>query len=44
LDAVLDRVVLESIGPKPRRIEEIRIGTTWRDVVADWDAGMNLHP
>jgi hypothetical protein len=44
LDAVLDRVVLESIGPKPRRIEEIRIGTTWRDVVADWDAGLNLHP
>jgi hypothetical protein len=44
LDAVLDRVVLESIGPKPRRIEEIRIGTTWRDVVSGWDAGMNLHP
>ncbi|MBU6303607.1 MAG: FecR domain-containing protein [Verrucomicrobia bacterium] len=44
LDAVLDRVVLESIGPKPRRIEEIRIGTTWRDVVAGWDAGMKLHP
>ncbi|RFC46956.1 MAG: FecR protein [Verrucomicrobia bacterium] len=37
LDAILDRVVLESIGPKPRRIEEIRIGTTWRDVVADWN-------
>ena len=44
LDAVLDRVVLESIGPKPRRIEEIRIGTTWRDVVAGWDPGMNLQP
>lgn len=44
LDAVFDRVVLESIGPKPRRIEEIRIGTTWRDVVSGWDAGMNLHP
>jgi hypothetical protein len=44
LEAVLDRVVLESIGPKPRRIEEIRIGTTWRDVVAGWDAGMKLHP
>ena len=39
LDAVLDRVVLYSIGPKPRRIEEIRIGTTWHDVVAGWDAG-----
>lgn len=44
LDATLDRVVLESIGPKPRRIEEIRIGANWRDVVAGWDAAMKLHP
>ena len=44
LDAVLDRVVLESIGPKPRRIEEIRIGTTWHDVVAGWNAKTKLHP
>jgi hypothetical protein len=41
LDSVLDRVVLESIGAKPRRIEEIRIGTTWHDVVAGWDSGTN---
>ena len=44
LDATLDRVVLESSGTKPRRIEEIRIGTTWRDVVAGWDTAMKLHP
>lgn len=44
LDAVLDRIVLESIGPKPRRIEEIRIGNNWHDAVAGWDAGLNLHP
>lgn len=44
LDATLDRVVLESIGPKPRHIEEICIGTTWRDVVAGWDTAMKLQP
>lgn len=44
LDAVLDRAVVLSMGAKPRRIEEIRIGNNWHDAVAGWDAGLNLHP
>jgi hypothetical protein len=44
LDAVLDRAILLSMGAKPRRIEEIRIGTTWHDVVAGWDAGLEQPP
>jgi len=34
-DASLDHLVLLSSGPKPRRIDEIRMGTTWRSVVDD---------
>jgi hypothetical protein len=44
LDAVLDRVVLESIGPKPRSIEEIRIGANWHDVVAGWNTKSKATP
>jgi hypothetical protein len=39
LDTVLDRVVLLSMGAKPRPVGGIRIGNTWRDVVAGRNAG-----
>lgn len=40
LDAVLDHVILQSSGPQPRRIEELRLSRTWQDAVAGWSAEM----
>jgi hypothetical protein len=38
LDGVLDHVILQSSGPQPRRIEELRLASTWREAVAGWRA------
>ena len=38
LDAVLDHVILQSSGPSPRRIEEVRLASAWLDAVAGWSA------